>query len=124
MTLPMHRRLRGFTMIDLLVCMGLISVAITAVPITLRIMARSTALARTGSTALALAQAKLEELIAQGHSATSGNDTIALGATTFRRKWNGDTDPMGHRSQRLTVVVGWDAGRRHRVALESVLEKP
>lgn len=110
-------------MIELLASIAVLSIALAAIPVTLRIVGRGVTLARTGSTAVGLAQAKLEELIAAGNGIATGSDTIVLDANAFARRWGGEPSSTGHSGQRVTVSVEWNVAR-HRITLESVCGTP
>ena len=68
----------GFTMAEVLVSMLVASIALAVVPPTLRIAGRTTVLARDGTTAIGLAQAKLEELLAQMSPEDPLRDNVLL----------------------------------------------
>jgi prepilin-type N-terminal cleavage/methylation domain-containing protein len=115
----------GFTMAEVLVSILVASIALAVVPSMLRIAGRTTVLARDGTTAIGLAQAKLEELLAQPDLRTDGDDTLAPLAisTTFTRTWRVEPiAPLGE-VQRLSATVEWDGGA-HQITLETFAWEP
>ena len=115
----------GFTMAEVLVSMLVASIALAVVPPTLRIAGRTTVLARDGTTAFGLAQAKLEELLAQSDVRTDGDDTLAPLATStaFTRTWRVEPIPPLGEVQRLSATVEWDDGA-HQITLETFAWEP
>jgi prepilin-type N-terminal cleavage/methylation domain-containing protein len=109
----------GFTLVEVLVSMSVVLLALSYVPATMRTTAHATVLARDGTRAVALAQAKLEELIVEaprelgdaGGFRAEGSDTItASGMTPFHRSWRVSTDPQSPATLSLSVTVTWDPG--------------
>ena len=115
----------GFTMAEVLVSMLVASIALAVVPPTLRIAGRTMVLARDGTTAIGLAQAKLEELLAETDLLTDGDDTLAplATSTTFTRTWRVETIPPLGEVHRLSATVEWDDGA-HQVTLETFAWEP
>ena len=111
---------RGLTMIEVLVSMSVASIALAVAPTTLRITGRAIIQARDGTTAIGLAQAKLEELIAQTDVRADGEDVLAppFTPTAFTRTWH--VEPIHPREElhRLFATVRWDDGT-HQVTLET-----
>ncbi len=116
---------RGFTMIEVLVSILVASIALAVVPTTLRIAGRTTVLARDGTTAIGLAQAKLEELLAQSELRTDGDDAVVTLATptTFIRTWRVEPIPPRGEVHRLLATVQWDGGK-HQLTLETSAWEP
>lgn len=111
-------------MVEVLVSMLVASIALAAVATTLRVTGRMTILARDGTTAVGLAQAKLEELLARHDARTDGEDTIRLleTAPTFVRTWRVELMPPRLEMHRLSATVQWDGGA-HRMTLETLAWK-
>jgi len=112
-------------MAEVLVSMLVASIALAVVPPTLRIAGRTTVLARDGTTAIGLAQAKLEELLSETDVLTDGDDTLAPpgASTTFTRTWRVERIPPLGEVHRLSATVGWDEGA-HQITLETFAWKP
>jgi Tfp pilus assembly protein PilV len=108
----------GLTLVELLVSVTLITVALAAIPISLRVTGSMARLARDGTIALVSAQAKLEELIAAEGSRGDGTDTLSSGAAALTRTWQVDPGDPQAVLRRLVVTVTWEDGA-HRVALET-----
>jgi len=115
----------GFTMAEVLVSMLVASIALAVVPPALRIAGRTTVLARDGTTAIGLAQAKLEELLAETDVLTDGDDTLAplAASTTFTRTWRVEPIPPLGEVNRISATVEWDDGG-HRISLETFAWAP
>ena len=115
----------GFTMMEVLVSMLVASIALAVAPTTLRVAARTTILARDGTTALGLAQAKLEELLARTGLLTDGDDALAPmpESTIFTRTWHVEPIPPLGEVHRLSTTVEWDDGA-HQVSLETFAWEP
>ena len=116
---------RGLTMIEVLVSISVASIALAVAPTTLRIAGRAMILARDGTTATGLAQAKLEELIAHTDVSAHGEDTVApqSTSTTFTRTWRAEpVHPQGE-LHRLFATVRWDDDT-HQLTLETCTWKP
>ncbi len=118
-----HRSGGGFTMAELLVSLSVALITVAAVPTTARILAAMTATARHGTVAVALAQAKLEELIVQADPTSRGSDAIVLETVTFARRWDGEETKPGTGARLVSVEVEWD-DVTHRVRLETIVRTP
>lgn len=116
---------RGLTIIEVLVSMSVASIAFAVAPTTLRITGRTIILARDGTTAIGLAQAKLEELIAQMDVRAGGEDTVAppFTPTAFTRTWHVESIHPRGELHRLSATVRWDDGT-HQVTMETCTWEP
>jgi prepilin-type N-terminal cleavage/methylation domain-containing protein len=116
---------RGLTMIEVLVSMSVASIALALAPTTMRITGRAIILARDGTTAIGIAQAKLEQLIDQPDVGADGEDTVAppFTPTTFTRTWH--VEPIHPQGEllRLLATVRWDDDT-HEVTLETCTWEP
>jgi prepilin-type N-terminal cleavage/methylation domain-containing protein len=102
----------GVTLIEVLVSISVALIALAALPATLQTIRRAATEARDGVAALALAQAKLEELDALGAAPTAGSDspTSEVASTTFVRTWHVEPSAPRGEVRRLVVSVLWAAG--------------
>ena len=116
---------RGLTIIEVLVSMSVASIALAVAPTTLRITGRAIILARDGTTAIGLAQSKLEELIDQPDMGASGEDTVTplFTPTTFTRTWHVEPAHPRGELRRLLATVRWDDDT-HQVTLETWTWEP
>jgi len=112
MRIRRYRTSRGSSVAEALVAAALSGIALAAVALVARLAGTSLRLARDTSTALALAEARLEALRAGPRD--DGTDDVTANGVTFTRAWR-VTGGRG-RTTRLSVDVTW---RDHRVALET-----
>jgi type IV pilus modification protein PilV len=85
-------RTRGFSLIEVLVAVTILSIGLIALATLQIALVRSTASSKSQSQGLALAKDKLEELrtyssLAGYQSIDSGNDTPAVGSVQYTRAW-------------------------------------
>ena len=109
----------GFTLIEVLIALSILTVGILAVG-TMQISAlRGNEFSDSTTTALVLAEDKMEELFNSGYSDleltdgshNSGNiDEMGQSGGRFYRTWN---------VKEITMVVTWDNGKHH-VSLDSI----
>jgi type II secretory pathway pseudopilin PulG len=113
----------AFTLVEILVAVSLTPLAFAALPVTHRVIARALERARNGTAAVALAQAKLEEIIADpAAAAPGGRDTPAVGGARFERRWAVALERPADDTWRVAVTVrsgGW-----HAVTLETLAWAP
>jgi Tfp pilus assembly protein PilV len=110
---------------EVLVAIAVAAVALASCPLVLGIIGRAAIVARDGSAAVALAQAKLEELATGPAAPTAGGDAPAtVGApTTLARTWEVEAVDPRAEVRRISVAVVW-GGAAHRVALETLVWRP
>jgi prepilin-type N-terminal cleavage/methylation domain-containing protein len=115
----------GFTLIEVLVSLSVALIALSALPTTLRITGNTTIVARDGTAALGLAQAKLEELIGVRATRTAGEDAVTVPgtATTFVRAWDAEPPVAPGSEWKLSTTIRW-AGGRHQITLKTSAWNP
>jgi len=115
----------GFSLIEVLISLAVGVIALSALPTTLRVTGNAARLARDGTIAVGLAQAKLEELIGDPTRRVAGEDTVTVpgAASAFTRSW--DVAPvLGPGSAlALSTTVTWN-DERHEVAMETSVWTP
>lgn len=118
-------RSTGFTLIEILIGLSVGLIALGALPTTQRITAAATMAARDGTMAVAFAQAKLEELLADPGRRVAGEDAVTLPgtATTFARAWSVAPVPRTPGVLSLSTTVTWDDDR-HEVRMETSVWNP
>jgi Tfp pilus assembly protein PilV len=115
----------GITLVEVLVAMAVAAIALGACPGFLVVIGRAAVLAREGTAAVALAQAKLEELAGGPDVPGAGGDAPAPGATpaAFARTWRIEAVAPRREIRRIAVAVRW-AGGAHEVVLETLAWRP
>ena len=109
---------RGFTFIELLVAVFVLSVALLAISTMVYSVMNSTSLSKETSTATTLMQDKLENLKSLGLSSlTNGNDTISLGSINYLRQWS-ITSSANVRT--ITVTVNWTSRGSHTISMTTL----
>jgi type IV pilus assembly protein PilV len=108
----------GFTMIELLVALFVLTVGLLAISSMVYSVMNSTSLSKETSTATTLMQDKMESLKQKAVSSlTSGNDTIRLGNVDYLRQWNVATSAN---TRAITVTVNWTDRGPHTVSMTIV----
>lgn len=108
----------GFTMIELLIALFVLSFALLAISSMVYSVMNSTALSRETAAATTLTQDKLESLKnTVVSSLTSGNDAIQLGSVNYRRQW---TVAPSANTRTITVTVNWTSRGPHSVATTTI----
>jgi len=115
----------GFTLVEVLIASVMALIALAAAPAALRVAGRAVLLARDGTIAVALAQEKIEQLIAGSARLGGGHDSTGQDAapTKFARHWQVQPAKPRGETRRLSVTVAWDASG-HAVTLETVVKTP
>jgi hypothetical protein len=113
----------AFALVEILVAVSVALVVFGALPATHQIIARLLDRARDDTAAVALAQAKLEEIIADpAAAAPGGGDAPAVGRARFERRWTVLSEEPTLATWTVTVTVGSSGNRP--VTLESVAWVP
>ena len=119
---------KGFTLIEILVAMGIFSFAVLGLAIGTVTLTRTNADSHSRANAINLAQARFEELKAMNGPMITGllasctaftssgcSDSASLSGTTFARSWKFATVglPTGGNATQIDVKVDWsDHGNR------------
>lgn len=108
----------GFTMIELLVAIVVLTTALLAISSMVYSVMNATSLSKETGTATALMQDKMENL---KHtvvpSLTSGNDTIKLGNVDYLRQWS---LAASANTRTITVTVNWTNRGPHTVSMTTL----
>jgi prepilin-type N-terminal cleavage/methylation domain-containing protein len=103
----------GFTIIELLIALFILSFALLAISSMVYSVMNSTSLSKETAAATTLMQDKLESLKnTVVSSLTSGNDAIQLGSVNYLRQW---TIAPSANTRTITVSVNWTSRRPHGV---------
>jgi type IV pilus modification protein PilV len=104
----------GFTLIEVLVAMGIFTVAVLGVAISATSVIKANQSSYSATIAINLAQDKLEELKALPASLASGGPvTDTINGETFSRSWSVTANSPISGMQRIDVTVTWtDYGSR------------
>ena len=113
----------GFTLIEVLVAMGIFAVAILGVAISATSVIRANQSSYSTTIAINLAQDKLEELKALPASLASGGPiTDTINGETFSRSWNVTSDSPITGMKRIDVTVTWTDYGSHTMTLSSAVK--
>ena len=110
---------KGFTLIEVLVALGIFGVALVSLPPLLMTTVKANGQARRMTTATSLAQDKLEAIRNTPYAAvTSGQDQVVESGTasTYLRNWTVTTGPTAT-TKKVTVTVSWVDTNSHQVQL-------
>ena len=108
----------GFTLIETVISLCILSVVLLGMSSMVFSVIRATAQSKEMATATTLLQDKMENLknISIG-SLTSGSDSASLGNITYLRQWAVST--VGN-LKTITVTVNWTSRRSHDVSVTSL----
>jgi len=108
----------GFTMIELLIALFVLSFVLLSITSLVYSVMRSTSQGKGTSIATTLMQDKLESLKNAGLSSlTSGNDSVRLGSTDYLRQWV--VSPAGN-VRTITVTVNWNNPGPHNISVTTL----
>jgi len=108
----------GFTMIELLVALFILSFVLLSITSLVYSVMRSTSQTRGTSIATTLMQDKLESLKNSGLSSlSSGNDSIRLGNIDYLRQWI--VSSSGN-IRTITVTVNWSNPGPHNISVTTL----
>jgi prepilin-type N-terminal cleavage/methylation domain-containing protein len=108
----------GFTLIEILIALFILSVVLLAISTMVFSVMRATSQSKEMATATTLVQDKLENLKnARVGSLAVGNDSINLGNITYLREWNiGTTGNV----RTVNVTVNWNSRGAHNVSMTTL----
>jgi len=100
----------GFTLIEVLVAIGIFSVAILGLAVGAISITRANRTSQVHTVATSLAQDKLEDLKAQGFAAvvSGGPETVTVQNVNFTRSWT--VAANGPNNNQLSVTISWSGG--------------
>ena len=122
-------RQQGFSLIEALIALTILAITLAGLALLITSNIETNGEARRQSAANALAQAKLEELMATGYSAVASSTSAesldetggTTGATFFTRSWVVGNGPVTQ-SKTLSVTVAWtDKSGAHQVMLQTII---
>ena len=112
------KRESGFTMIELLVSLVILTTALLAISSMVYSVMNATSLSKEIGTATALMQDKMESLKhTVVSSLTGGNDTIRLGNVDYLRQWS---VAASANTRAITVTVNWNNRGPHTVSTSTL----
>ncbi len=112
------RNQKGFTLLEVLISIIILSVALLALAGLQIISIRGNAFGGTMTEAITLARDKIEDL-KQGDwdNVAGGNDTQVVRGINYARNWQVQTSA---KTKEVTVTVSWDSGN-HQISLATTL---
>jgi len=112
------KRESGFTMIELLVSLVILTTALLAISSMVYSVMNATSLSKETGTATALMQDKMEGLKhTVVSSLTAGSDTIKLGNVDYLRQWS---VAASANTRAITVTVNWNNRGPHTVSTSTL----
>jgi len=107
------RKDSGFTMIELLIAIVILSVAVLGIGSMVYSVMGSTSISKGMTVATTLMQDKMESLKnTVVSSLTTGNDTVQMGNVSYLRQWT--VSPSAN-TRTITVTVNWNDRGPHSV---------
>jgi prepilin-type N-terminal cleavage/methylation domain-containing protein len=111
----------GFTLVELLVALGIFAIALASLPALLMTSIKANALAARITAATNLAQDKLEVIRNTAYaSVTSGSDVVTQSGTSFSRNWTLTAGPTTT-TKKVAVTVSWTDQSSHQVELDHII---
>ena len=117
---------RGFTLIEILVAMIVLSVGLLGVAGLTVSVIQGNAYSKNVSTATVIAEARLEDMRRAGYANTNttnfsaGPDSVSMGGSPFSRVTSITNNSTASGMKTITVRVSWGVGA-HAVALNTIL---
>ena len=114
---------QGFTIIEVLVAMGIFTVAILGVAISATSVIKANQVSYSTTIAINLAQDKLEDLKANPTSLASGSESPILddSGEAFARSWTVTANSPVTGVTKIDVTVTWTDYTAHTITLSSVV---
>ena len=119
----MDRRQKGFTLIECLVSIAVLSIAIASLSSVTVAVIKENAFSRAKTVANALATDKIEALknISYSNVASGGPETVQ---TVYTRQWTVTTDSPAVRTKTIVVTVSWNwLGKTRNVTLKTIITR-
>jgi type IV pilus modification protein PilV len=114
---------RGFTVLEVLIAMGIFTVAILGVAISATSVIKANRVSYSTTIATNLAQDKLEELKANPASLASGGPiTDTISGETFTRTWTVTSSSPVAGMSRIDVTVTWTDYSSHTLTMSSAVK--
>jgi prepilin-type N-terminal cleavage/methylation domain-containing protein len=108
MSTSSDRSERGFTLIEVLVAMVILTVALVSMAELMAITLRMQMMGRNETIAIRLVQAKIDELVALDFDDATAGPLVAVGGGLDAdvATYNDDPDPDFHRRWQITAIAG------------------
>jgi len=119
----MDRKQKGFTLIECLVSIAVLSIAIASLSSVTVAVIKENAFSRAKTVANALATDKIEALknISYSNVASGGPETVQ---TVYTRQWTVTTDSPAVRTKTIVVTVSWNwLGKTRNVTLKTIITR-
>ena len=119
----MDRKQKGFTLIECLVSIAVLSIAIASLSSVTVAVIKENAFSRAKTVANALATDKIEALknISYGNVASGGPETVQ---TVYTRQWTVTTDSPAVKTKTIVVTVSWNwLGKTRNVTLKTIITR-
>jgi len=119
----MDRKQKGFTLIECLVSIAVLSIAIMSLSSVTVAVIKENAFSRAKTVANALATDKIEALknISYSNVASGGPETVQ---TVYTRQWTVTTDSPAVRTKTIVVTVSWNwLGKTRNVTLKTIITR-
>ncbi len=112
---------KGFTLLEVLVALGLFVLALGSLPGVLIESSQSNEYARHLTTAANFGQDKIEAIRNMTYTnVTSGTDQTTEGVTTFTRSWTVSSGPTAT-TRKVVVLVSWTDKANRQVELDAII---
>ncbi len=112
---------KGFTLLEVLVALGIFILALGSLPGALLSSVESNAYARHLTTATNFGQDKVEAIrIMPYTTVTDGTDTMAEAGTTYTRSWTVSAGPTAT-TKKVAVIVSWTEPASRQVELDALI---
>jgi type IV pilus assembly protein PilV len=120
---PKRQERDGFTLIEVLIAMGIFTAAVLGVAISATSVIKANQSSYSTTIAINLAQDKLEELKALPASLASGGPvTDTINGETFSRSWTVTSNSPITGMMRIAVTVAWTDYGSHSITLSSAVK--
>jgi len=120
----------GFTLVEVLVALFIVSTALMAWIVSQEANARNRGMSRRITQAVEVGQSKIEELAVQArswgytHGEESGSDSVYVEGFTYTRSWSVDGDKIvsdGRQLWLITTEIQWMYGGSRTISLSRIV---
>ncbi len=114
----MRRKANGFTLVELLIALFILTVVLLAISSMVYSIMRSTSSSRETSVATNLMQDKMETLKNMNLATLApGTDTVTAGSLTYNRQWSITT---AGNVRTITITITWNSQGAHSLAMTTL----